>query len=141
MPLILQQEQRKNAVRIVIDTNRYADLASAQPEAIEFFKSVSSIFVPFCVVAELRSGFIGGNRLARNEKLLRTFLAWPRVEIIYPDRATLDHWAYLDATLRAHHKKIPHNDIWIAAIAIQNGCVVYSRDTHFDQIPGIQRVV
>ena len=35
---------------------------------------------------------------------------------------------------------IPENDIWIAALAIQHGLAVASRDAHFDHVKGPKRV-
>jgi len=32
------------------------------------------------------------------------------------------------------------NDAWIAALAIQHGLPILSRDEHFDGLPGVQRI-
>jgi len=40
------------------------------------------------------------------------------------------------------HKKghpIPENDIWIAALAIEHGLTLVSRDEHFKKIDGLKR--
>jgi len=40
------------------------------------------------------------------------------------------------------HKKghpVPENDIWIAALAIEHGLTLISRDEHFRRIVGIKR--
>ena len=108
-------------MRIALDTNRYADLANGLPEAIQFIKQVEEIALPFCVIGELRAGFIGGNRLSVNDAQLKRLLSHPRAKVIYPDRETVDQWAYIRATLLSRNLTIPHNDIWIAAICIQHG--------------------
>jgi len=126
-------------VRIALDTNRYADLANGLPEAIQFIKQVEEIALPFCEIGELRAGFIGGNRLSVNDAQLKRLLSHPRAKVIYPDRETVDQWAYIRATLLSRNLTIPHNDIWIAAICIQHGYVLYSRDKHFDSMNGLHR--
>jgi predicted nucleic acid-binding protein len=39
--------------------------------------------------------------------------------------------------LRKNGTPIPTNNIWIAAIAFQNGLKLFTRDFHFTKIPGI----
>lgn len=124
-------------MRIAIDTNRYADLANDQPDVVQYIKQADEILVPFCVVGELRAGFIGGNRAALNDSHLRRFLSQRHVTVLYPDHATVDHWAYIRATLIARKRILPHNDIWIGSLCIQYACVLYSRDEHFRLIDGL----
>ncbi|HUG92518.1 MAG TPA: PIN domain-containing protein [Planctomycetaceae bacterium] len=42
------------------------------------------------------------------------------------------------ALKRAGHP-IPANDVWIAALALQYGQSVLSRNEHFDAVPGLRR--
>jgi len=36
-------------------------------------------------------------------------------------------------------RPIPANDAWIAALALQHGLPVLTRDEHFDAVPGLER--
>ncbi len=41
--------------------------------------------------------------------------------------------------LKRTGRPIPANDAWIAALALQHGLPVLSRDRHFDAVPGLER--
>ena len=51
---------------MLIDTNRYTDLARNDAQAVAKFLDADEIFVPFVVLAELRSGFRNGTLSAKN---------------------------------------------------------------------------
>lgn len=59
----------------------------------------------------------------------------PAVDILFPDRETTGVYARLITQLRREGSPIPTNDLWIASLAVQHGCMVYSRDKHFHKIP------
>jgi tRNA(fMet)-specific endonuclease VapC len=42
--------------------------------------------------------------------------------------------------LREIGKPVPTNDVWIAAIAFQNGLKLFTKDIHFKTIPGLSLV-
>ena len=71
---------------------------------------------------------------------LERFLASPRVGVLYADEATTRSYAGLFAQLRRQGTPIPTNDLWIAALAVQHGLALHSRDAHFDSIPQLLRV-
>jgi len=56
------------------------------------------------------------------------------------DLGTAETWAALQAKCLATGKNKPHNDLWIAATALQYGFPVASRDAHFKDIPGIRLI-
>ena len=37
-------------------------------------------------------------------------------------------------------RPIPENDVWIAALARQHELPIVSRDEHFDDVPGVERL-
>ncbi len=127
-------------MRILIDTNRYRDFCAGDREALEVIRRAIRIYVPFVVLAELRSGFLCGRRSRGNEKYLTLFLNSDRVETIYPDENTTHHFARVFAQLRMQGTPIPVNDIWIAALAIQHDLLLYSRDGHFENLPQVARI-
>ena len=94
---------------------------------------------PVYVLAELHQGFRNGSRRAENEDQLKRFLAQPGVRV-WPDDATVDLYATLAVQLRRQATPIPTNDLWIAALALQNGLTLYSRDHHFDHLSQIPRI-
>lgn len=128
------------AIEIAIDTNRYRDFVDGVPEAVSMLRSAARIHVPLIVIAELRAGFAVGTRGAENERVFERFLHRPRVHVLTPSLETTRQYATLFRDLRAAGTPIPTNDVWIAALVIQNELPLFSRDSHFDRIPQLPRV-
>jgi predicted nucleic acid-binding protein len=63
----------------------------------------------------------------------------PRVRVLWADDATTHHFANLFRQLRAQGTPIPTNDLWIAALCVQQELTLASRDAHFDSLPQIPR--
>jgi tRNA(fMet)-specific endonuclease VapC len=127
-------------VRIALDVNRYVDFMKGVPEAVRVLASAAAILMPFVVLAELRAGFRCGSQARRNERELGHFLLSDRVSVLWPDEATTHTYADLLAELRSAGTPIPTNDLWIAALTVQHGLVLFSRDRHFELIPRVVRV-
>ncbi len=127
-------------MRLLLDTNRYTDLARGDPDAIGVVGSADEALLPLIALAELRAGFLGGTRGRENEAHLRTFLRQPGVGILLPDEPTTLHYAAVYQQLRQQGTPIPSNDIWIAALALQHGLTLYARDGHFDHLPQLSRI-
>lgn len=127
-------------MKVAVDTNRYVDFMRGDPEVVERVRRLSRIYVPFVVVAELRAGFLCGTRAERNERALTRFLATSRVTVLWPDEQTSHHYARLFRQLRSQGTPIPTNDLWSAALVVQHGLHLFTRDHHFDLLPQIPRV-
>jgi predicted nucleic acid-binding protein len=125
-------------VRIALDTNRYTDLCRGDLAVIEKLARAESVWMPFIVLAELRAGFSVGKRGRENERVLRRFLAKPRVEALYADDATTRVHATLYRQLRQQGTPMSSNDLWIAALAIEHGLVLYSRDQQFAHLAQLE---
>lgn len=127
-------------MRLLLDTNRYRDFCAADPLAKDILQQAERVFVPFIVLAEMKAGFLSGQLARQNESTLTRFLNRPRVRILFPDLETASHYAQVYAQLRYQGTPIPTNDLWIAALAIQHGLILFSRDHHFAHLPQIARV-
>ncbi len=126
-------------MRIALDTNAYSDAARNDRRVRSVITAADEIWLPFVVVAELRAGFAAGKAGMKNEAGLVLFLQSPRVEIAYADEQTTHHYAAIYAALRKAGTPIPTNDLWIAALAIQNDLLLCSKDAHFANIPQLAR--
>ena len=126
-------------MKLALDTNRYTDLANAEPAVVARIQQAQLIVMPFVTIAELRSGFAMGTRGKGNEHFLQNFLGRPDVLSLYPDEDTTRHYAPLYQQLRRQGTPIPTNDMWIAALVTQHGLTLYARDAHFDQLPQLPR--
>jgi tRNA(fMet)-specific endonuclease VapC len=127
-------------MRIVVDTNRYRDFCTGVTAAVENFRRAERIYLPLVTLAELRAGFLCGAVARRNERVLLEMLNRPRVSVLLPDEDTTHHYARLFLQLRQQGTPIPTNDIWIAALTLQHGLTLYSRDAHFDHLPQLPRL-
>jgi predicted nucleic acid-binding protein len=127
-------------MKIALDTNRYSDMARGDAEVVARVLGAEEVYVPVIVLGELRAGFRRGTREAANEAALAAFLARPFVHVLAVDQATTVFYGGLEADLRVRGAPIPTNDVWIAALTLQHGLTLYSRDPHFDHLPSVPRV-
>ena len=127
-------------MRVLLDTNRYEDYSRNDPAVLQRVQEARTIYLSFVTLAELRAGFACGTRGQRNESLLVEFLNSPRVRTLYPDEETTHLYARVYSQLRQQGTPIPTNDMWIAALVIQHGLFLCSRDRHFDHLPQLARV-
>jgi tRNA(fMet)-specific endonuclease VapC len=57
--------------------------------------------------------------------------------VLLPDERTADLYGQIKTEVSAIGKKIPDNDVWIAAMAKQQGYPLATRDRHFSFVPGL----
>ena len=63
----------------------------------------------------------------------------PAFDVLVVDDGTARAYAELRVELKRAGQPIPANDAWIAALALQHGLPVLTRDEHFDAVPGLER--
>jgi tRNA(fMet)-specific endonuclease VapC len=127
-------------VRIALDTNRYRDLGEGDAGVRRLLEEAESVHIPFVVLGELRAGLSLGKKGPANERVLQRFLAKPGVEILYPTDATPRSYASLYRQLREQGTPIPTNDLWIAALVVENDLSLCTRDGHFRYLPQLNLV-
>jgi predicted nucleic acid-binding protein len=92
------------------------------------------------VVAELLSGFRRGTREAHNRRIMRRFLATPRVSAAPISLETAEFYCSVYEQLRKAGTPIPTQDIWIAACAMEQGAHLATTDEHFRRVAGLLTV-
>lgn len=122
-------------MRVALDTNRLTDLFQGDAALAERLGLCDEVWIPLIVLAEIKAGFLGGNRRHRNEILLRKLLSKATVGVLLPDRETAEHYARLFVQLKRAGTPVPDNDLWIAALALQHDLQLITRDKHFKNIP------
>jgi tRNA(fMet)-specific endonuclease VapC len=127
-------------VRVALDTNRYRDLCDGDAAIVELVETAASVFLPFVALAELRAGFAAGTRSRENERVLRRFLAKEGVDVLWPSESTTLAYADLYRQLRRAGTPIPTSDLWIAALVVEHGLALCTRDAHFDHLPQLHLV-
>jgi tRNA(fMet)-specific endonuclease VapC len=124
----------------LIDTNIYSYALRGDDDVVEVLRKSEQIGISVISIGELLSGFKGGGREKKNREELEIFLDSPRV-VVYPvDEDTSEFYAEILNNLREIGKPVPTNDIWIAAIAFQNGLKLFTKDIHFKTIPGLSLI-
>ncbi len=127
-------------VRVALDTNRLTDLFQGDAELAEYLATCDEVWIPLIVLAEIKAGFYGGTQQHRNEVLLRKFMAKPTVGMLLPGRETAEQYARLFVQVKRAGTPVPDNDLWIAALALENDLALITRDRHFDNIPQLLTV-
>jgi len=123
--------------KVLIDTNIYSLAMKGDKNITDVLKRIDQIGISAISIGELFSGFKGGSCEEKNKNELNTFLDSPRVIIFTIDVETADYYAAILNNLKNNGTPIPTNDIWIAAVAFQNGFKLFSKDKHFNFIPGL----
>lgn len=127
-------------LRILIDSNRFIDFCAGEQAVVDAFERAALLVVPFIVLAEIRVGAQSIKRGDAQARVLGELLQQPGVRVAHSSDATTYHYAALYDRLKKAGTPIPTNDLWIAALAIEHSLVLYSRDAHFDRLPGIPRL-
>jgi tRNA(fMet)-specific endonuclease VapC len=123
--------------KVLIDTNIYSLAMRGDESVVDALRKIDQIGFSAISIGELYSGFKGGSREAMSREELNLFLDSPRVVVHSIDDGSAEFYASVLNDLRAAGTPIPTNDIWIAAVAFQHGYKIYSKDHHFDLIPGL----
>jgi predicted nucleic acid-binding protein len=123
--------------RLLLDTSAYSALKRKYPTIVELIESADSLYLNPIVLAELKAGFLLGDRQEKNERELREFLQSSRVTLLPIDNETAERWAIITAFLRKAGTPIASNDIWIAASAMQHGLPILTSDADFQKIPQV----
>jgi tRNA(fMet)-specific endonuclease VapC len=126
-------------MRVALDTNRLTDLFKGDATLAMLLGTCDEVWIPLMVLAEIKAGFYGGTHQNRNDALLQRFLSKATVEILEPTRETAEHYARLFVQLKRAGTPIPDNDLWIAALVLEHGLLLVTRDRHFTRIPQLQR--
>lgn len=122
---------------ILIDTNAYVAYKQGDPFILEVIQFAETLAISPIVLGELLGGFECGNKIKKNRDELHQFLQSSRIRIFSISADTANFYSQIYLSLRNKGKPIPTNDMWIAAQALENGCVLCSYDKHFNEIEGL----
>lgn len=123
---------------MILDTNAISDWAESNEKLRAILPEPSRLWLPVIALGEYLSGVYRSNRRDRLEAWLRQVIHGVRLAEV--DASTAETYAQIKARLLELGRPIPTNDVWIAALAIQHGLPVLSRDTDFDAIDGVTRI-
>ena len=122
----------KTTGRLLLDTNIISDLNDNVPETLQVLASAEEVFTSVVVAGELFYGIENCTRRKENFSFYTDFFQTCAVLDITLDTASI--YGAIKTNLRQKGKPIPENDIWIAAIAIQNDLTLLTHDHHFNSV-------
>lgn len=125
---------------VVVDTNVYCNAMRGDPAVAKLLRQTEKIILPVIVIGELFAGFKGGGRERANKDQLRAFTATERVRVADVTTETAEFYSLVVTRLREKGTPIPTNDIWIAAITMEQGTGLATSDSHFRKIDGLYLV-
>lgn len=123
---------------MLLDTNAVSAWAKQDPGFFIAERNDRPWYLPSIVLGEYRFGLINSNKRLFLEQWLEQIET--TCEVLGPDAETARIYAVIRAALKRANQPIPYHDIWIAALAIQHGLPVVTRDVHFDRIANLRRI-
>ncbi len=123
---------------MILDTNAVSALADGDSALARVLADVARFTLPVIVIGEFRFGMARSRHRPRYEQWLASLVTVSTVADV--DLDTAAYYARLRDELRTAGRPIPSNDTWIAALAVQHGLPVVSRDEHFDQVDQVRRI-
>lgn len=125
---------------IAVDTNIFIDMLHGDETFRKTLASSQSILVSPVVCSEILVGFDDTRAGRAAKERFRRFLELPIVSVPPIDRGTAELHAEIRRQLRKAGTPIPQNDIWIAAMAMEHGAVLCTRDGDFRAVANLRIV-
>ena len=123
---------------MILDTNALSAFVDGDVALGQILAQQERAAIPVIVLGEFRYGIASSRHRPTYEGWLDSHLTDFEVLSVTADTAIA--YAAIRVALKQAGQPIPANDAWIAALAFDHRLPVLSRDTHFDVVPGIQRV-
>ena len=123
------------AGRVLLDTNVIIAFFSGEKAVSQQFMD-AEVFLSSTVLGELYFGARKSAHAAANLARIEQFAA--SVQVLSCDADTAELYGKIRDQLRSKGRPIPENDIWIAAVALQHGMPLATRDDHFNEVDGLR---
>lgn len=122
--------------KYLLDTNVAIALFAGDLAVQEKVRNAEYIVAVPPVIGELCFGAQKSNRVTENLHKIDILV---QQSIVFPcDLETAQWYGIIKNQLRRKGRPIPDNDLWIAAIAMQRGLILVTRDAHFDEVESLQ---
>jgi tRNA(fMet)-specific endonuclease VapC len=122
--------------KIALDTNIAIDLLNGKQEVLATLSQFGFIYLPATVCGELLFGAKNSGKQKANELKYKEFIG--ACLVLETNSLVAEKYAEIRFALKEKGKPIPENDIWIAAICAVNDIPLFTRDTHFEHISGLE---
>ena len=121
--------------RYLLDTNIVIAIFADETIVEEKRQSADKVFLPSPAIGELYYGARKSDRPTENLAKINQIVQ--QIRILPCNLGTARWYGIIKDHLRRKGRLIPDNDIWIAAIAMQHGLILVTRDAHFDEVESL----
>ena len=129
-------------MNLVLDTNIYCDFAEGIATTLDIMAEFGDFFyLPSIVLGELSYGFLKGRKREFNEKKLSEVIRKLNIELITVTRSVASKYGLIYFSLNQKGRKIPLNDVWIAACCMEVGGTLLTHDRHFEYVDQIDKLI
>jgi tRNA(fMet)-specific endonuclease VapC len=120
---------------VLLDTSVVVEhLRRKDPNIAQRLKEPRILYIPLIARGEM---LLGAHASSAPKVLQETRAFLSICALLAPDDATSELYGRIGADLQRKGKKIPTNDLWIAAMALQHNLPLAARDFHFSQVTGL----
>lgn len=124
--------------KLAVDTNAVIAYRGAVFDVCTLIESTDMLFLPAIVLGELLYGAKNSTKAEKNEHDITIFAD---NSILMPiDEAVTKVYAKVRHELKKKGTPIPENDIWIAALCLEQDIPLLSNDGHFKNVRGLEVV-
>lgn len=120
---------------LVLDTSVVVAVLRRVPGIEVRLDQAERLWLPVIALGELELGVELSSNAGAQRAALDAFLS--AVVVLPLTVATARQYAQLRGALTKTGTPIPENDLWIAALAVEHGWPVATRDAHFARVPGL----
>jgi len=121
--------------RFLLDTNIIIALLEGEGGVQDRLAESDEVFLSVIALGEL---YFGSGKSGRPETNLARIDDLARDNVVLGcDTDTARRYGTVKNTLRLKGRPIPENDIWIAAVALQQSLTLITRDAHFNEVDGL----
>jgi tRNA(fMet)-specific endonuclease VapC len=125
--------------RYLLDTNIIIALFANEASVVSNLAQADEVFIPSIALGEL---YYGARKSGRSQKNLERIEEFVLINaIIGCDANTARQYGEVKNKLRIKGRPLPENDVWIAALALQQGLMLVTRDAHFQEVESLQTVL
>jgi len=122
----------------LIDSNAIIDYLRGKNSFLVDLIQNQSVFVSVIVIGELFYGAENAIQIKKHLSQINEFVS--KITIVEVTIETSKIYGKIRANLKKQGTPIPENDIWIAAIALQNNYTLVTNDKHFKNVKNIKTI-
>lgn len=122
--------------RYLLDTNIVLALFAADESVIDKIEIADEVFIPSQVIGEMY--YVAHQSARPRDNTVRVTDFAQSSSVLVCDSETGRWYGIIKDLLRQKNTPLPENDIWIAAVALQYGLTLVTRDPQFREITNLR---